>query len=43
MKIGELVPNASMEAVNLIESMLQFNSRKRPTALEYKIVIIIEF
>jgi hypothetical protein len=33
--LGELVPDASMEALDLIESMLQYSSRKRPTAAEY--------
>jgi serine/threonine protein kinase len=33
--LGELIPDASMEALDLIESMLQYSSRKRPTAAEY--------
>lgn len=33
--LGELIPDASMEAIDLIESMLQYSSRKRPTAAEY--------
>lgn len=32
--LGSLVPDASMEALDLIESMLQYSSRKRPTASE---------
>jgi protein kinase len=32
--LSDLVPNASMEAIDLIESMLNFSSRKRPTAAE---------
>ena len=32
--LGELIPDASMEALDLIESMLQYSSRKRPTAAE---------
>lgn len=33
--LAELIPDASMEAIDLIESMLQYSSRKRPTASEY--------
>ncbi len=33
--LAELIPDASMEAVDLIESMLKYSSRKRPTAAEY--------
>lgn len=32
--LGELIPDASPEALDLIESMLQYSSRKRPTATE---------
>ena len=31
-KLAELIPNASVEAIDLIESMLNYSSRKRPTA-----------
>jgi len=32
--LAELIPDASMEAIDLIESMLKYSSRKRPTAAE---------
>jgi len=31
-QLADLIPNASMEAIDLIESMLKYSSRKRPTA-----------
>lgn len=31
----DLIPAANLEAIDLMESMLQYQSRKRPTALEY--------
>jgi serine/threonine protein kinase len=40
--LSDLVPDASLEAIDLMESMLQYASRKRPTAYEY-ILINIEF
>lgn len=30
--LAEIIPQASMEAIDLIESMLRYSSRKRPTA-----------
>ncbi len=35
MNLADIIPNASMEAIDLIESMLRYSSRKRPTAAEY--------
>ncbi len=35
MNLGDVIPSASPEALDLIESMLQYSSRKRPTAAEY--------
>lgn len=32
--LGEIIPQASPEAIDLIESMLKYSSRKRPTATE---------
>jgi serine/threonine protein kinase len=33
--LSDLIPDASMEAIDLMEAMLQYASRKRPTAHEY--------
>lgn len=33
--LQDLIPMASPDAIDLIEQMLQYQSRKRPTALEY--------
>ena len=33
--LSDLLPDASLEAIDLIESMLQYSSRKRPTSQEY--------
>lgn len=38
--LGELIPNASIEALDIIESMLKYSSRKRPTAIEYNIYLM---
>lgn len=35
LSLAQLIPDASMEAIDLIESMLKYSSRKRPTAAEY--------
>lgn len=32
--LAEIIPQASSEAIDLIESMLRYSSRKRPTATE---------
>lgn len=35
--LADLIPWASPDAIDLMEQMLQYQSRKRPTAMEYKI------
>jgi len=33
-ELSDLIPNASPEAIELLESMLLYSSRKRPSAAE---------